>query len=79
MIFGKIDKKSSISDEVVELPKVTRSEPRAQSREIPRLVNTSDGSGFPVLQADPEEQANPSTSSIINRAFPSTPLKTKLA
>jgi hypothetical protein len=70
---------ASISYGVVVMPKVTRREPRAHSLVIPRLVNTSEGSGFPVLQADPEEQAKPSTSNIIKSAFPSTPLNTKLA
>ena len=55
----------------VETPRVMRSEPRAQSLDKPIAVSTSDGSGLPVLQADPEEQAKPSMSRRRNSAFPS--------
>ncbi len=40
---------------------------------------TSLGSGLPVLQAEPEEQAKPAESSICKRRLPSTSLKTNEA
>lgn len=76
--FGKIFRKDSTSPEVVPTPRVTRSELSARSGEIPIDSSTLEGFGSPVLQADPEEHANPSTSNFINNSLPFTSLNIKL-
>jgi hypothetical protein len=55
-----------------------RRDPKARSAGIPSAINTSDGSGFPVLHAEPEEQAKPAMSSIISKLLPFIFSNTKL-
>src|SRR3990172_10409419 len=77
--WGRAARKASTSSSVVWTPSVTRNEPSAHSGVRPRANSTSLGSGSPVLHAEPEEQAKPASSSSMSKAFPSTPLNTKLA
>src|SRR5690606_12773204 len=76
---GSTLRKDSTSGGRVWIPRVTRSEPNPHSGDKPIAFVTSLGSGLPVLQADPEEQAKPAASSKVSSRFPSTSLNTKEA
>src|SRR5688572_17658173 len=69
---GKVSRNFSTCSGSVSLPSVTRKEPRPQARDRPMAFITSLGSGLPVLQAEPEEQAKPAASRRVNSKFPST-------
>src|SRR5208283_308621 len=71
---GRVLIKESICSAVVPTPRVIRREPKPHSRDKPIASITSLGSGLPVLQAEPDEQAKPAASSRVNNKLPSTPL-----
>src|SRR4051812_6044475 len=67
-------RKASTSAIVLPMPKLTRREERASSREIPAASRVLLGSTLPEEQAAPGETAKPARSSRISSDSPSTPV-----